>query len=187
MPGEGIQTPIAELAYLAMLTIALQPKVIFEFGTFRGRTALNFGLNSPADCRIFTLDLPPEGRAEVVGRVNTADASIIRASETGSDYQGSEVAHKIEQLLGNSTSFDFRPFYGQVDLAFIDGGHDYQVARSDTRSALAMVRPGGLVVWHDFGNYGDYYDVVRAVFDEVPRDEVCQISNTQLAVYRKRD
>jgi predicted O-methyltransferase YrrM len=165
----------------------LHPKVIFELGTFRGRTALNFALNSPADCRIFTLDLAPSGRSAVIERVNAADASIIQASETGCDYRGSDVEHKIEQLYGDSTRFDFRPFSGQVDLVFVDGGHDYEVARSDTRNALAMVRPGGVVVWHDFGNYGDYYDVVRAVFDEVPRDDVCQIAHTQLAVYRRRD
>jgi predicted O-methyltransferase YrrM len=161
--------------------------VIFELGTFRGRTALNFALNSPTDCRVFTLDLDPNGRNAVIDRVNAADASIIQASETGRDYRGSDVEHKIEQLYGDSTRFDFRPFSGQVDLVFVDGGHDYEVVRSDTRNALAMVRPGGLVVWHDFANYGDYYDVIRAVFDEVPRDEVYQIANTQLAVFRKRD
>jgi predicted O-methyltransferase YrrM len=186
-PGQGIDTPIDELAYLALFAAALRPKVIFEFGTFRGRTALNFALNSPPDCRVFTLDLPPDDRKEVLARVNPADAGIIRASETGKDYRGSDVSHKIEQLFGDSTRFDFKPFYGQVDLAFVDGGHDYEVARSDTRNALAMTRPGGLVVWHDFGNYGDYYDVVRAVFDEVPRTEVWQVAGTQLAVYRKAD
>lgn len=187
LPGEGIDTPIDELAYLALLCAALRPKVIFEFGTFRGRTALNFALNSPTDCRVFTLDLPRDERDVVLSRVNPADAAIIRASETGRDCLGSDVAHKIEQLYGDSTRFDFRPFYGQVDLVFVDGGHDFEVASSDTRNALAMTRPGGLVVWHDFGNYGDYHDVIRAVFAEVPRDEVWQVGNTQLAVHRKPD
>jgi predicted O-methyltransferase YrrM len=187
LPGEGIETPVDELAYLALLTAALRPKMVFEFGTFRGRTALHFALNSPPDCRVFTLDLPPDERSEVLARVNPADAAIIRASETGKDCRDSDVSHKIEQLYGDSTRFDFRPFYGQVDLAFVDGGHDYEVARSDSRNAVAMTRPGGLVVWHDFGNYGAYYDVVRAVFDEVPRAEVWQVAGTQLAVYRKPD
>jgi predicted O-methyltransferase YrrM len=187
LPGQGIETPIDELAYLALLSAALRPKVIFEFGTFRGRTALNFALNSPHDCRIFTLDLSPGERDAVLSRVNRADDGIIRASETGKDCRDSDVSHKIEQLYGDSTRFDFSPFYGQVDLVFVDGGHDYEVARSDSRNALAMTRPGGLVVWHDFGNYGDYHDVVRAVFDEVPRSEVWQVGGTQLAVHRKAD
>ena len=40
-------------------TRALEPTCIFEIGTFRGRTAMNFALNSPETCRVFTLDLPP--------------------------------------------------------------------------------------------------------------------------------
>jgi len=60
LPGGGIATSIAELAYMAMICRALKPRKIFEIGTFRGRTALNFALNSPDNCTIYTMDLPPE-------------------------------------------------------------------------------------------------------------------------------
>lgn len=56
--------------------------------------------------------------------------------------------------------------------------------RSDTRNALAMLRPGGVVIWDEFANYGDYHDVTRAVLDEVPADKIVQIAHTQLAAYR---
>jgi predicted O-methyltransferase YrrM len=36
------------------VTRALAPGIIFEIGTFRGRAALNFALNSPEHCRVFT-------------------------------------------------------------------------------------------------------------------------------------
>ena len=185
LPGEGVDARVEVLAYLAMAAVAIAPKVIFEFGTFRGRTALNFALNSPPECRVLTLDVPKEKRSEVIERSNYADGHIIRQSETGIDYAGCDVASKIEQLYGDSTRFDFRSLYGQVDLVFVDGGHDYEVVRSDTRNALAMLRPGGVVIWDEFANYGDYHDVTRAVLDEVPAGEVVQIENTQLAAYRK--
>ncbi len=56
--SEGIETPIDELAYLALITAIKQPKFIFEIGTYKGRTALNFALNSPPDAIIYTMDLP---------------------------------------------------------------------------------------------------------------------------------
>lgn len=124
LPGRGVEARVEALAYLAMATVAIAPKVIFEFGTFRGRTALNFALNSPPECRVFTLDVPKEERSEVIGRSNYADGQIIRHSESDIDYAGSDVASKIEQLYGDSTRFDFRSFHGQVDLVFVDGGHD---------------------------------------------------------------
>ncbi|MBM3846678.1 MAG: hypothetical protein FJ405_10405, partial [Verrucomicrobia bacterium] len=42
LPGEGIYTPVDELAYLALITASINPSRVFEIGTFRGWTALNF-------------------------------------------------------------------------------------------------------------------------------------------------
>ncbi|HVH17789.1 MAG TPA: class I SAM-dependent methyltransferase [Myxococcota bacterium] len=184
-PSFGIQNALDALGYLALICVAIRPKTVFEFGTFRGRTALNFALNTPDGCRVFTLDIPKGDRDERMSQVNAADRWIMAQSETGIDYQGRDVTHKIEQLFGDSQSFDFRPFFGQIDLVFVDGGHDYEVARSDTRNALEMLSPGGVIVWDEFANYGDYHDVTRAVLDELSADEVVQIANSELAVYRK--
>lgn len=185
LPGTGSNPAIAELAYMAIICRAIAPKKVFEIGTFRGRTALNFALNSPDDCTVYTMDLPPDERAAVLSGMNAADACIVGKSQTGADYQGKDVAHKIQQLFGNSMEFDFGPYYGQIDLAFIDGGHHYEAVASDTRNALKMVRPGGFILWHDFANYGDYNDVTRAVLELLPPHEVVQLDNTELAVYRK--
>jgi predicted O-methyltransferase YrrM len=181
MPGEGIETAIDELAYLALLTRVLEPDRIFEIGTFRGRTALNFALNSPPACRIYTLDLPPGTWIDT----NPADAAIIKAASPGADFEGKDVAYKIEQLYGDSTTFDFSPYVGQMDIVFVDGAHHYAAARSDTVNALELARPGGMIIWHDFANYGDYNDVTRAVLDVVPGDQVVELGATQLAVHIK--
>lgn len=183
--GEGVFTPVDELAYLAILSRRLQPRVIFEIGTYRGRTAINFALNSPDDCIVYTLDLPPETRDAVLAAVHPADANLIRYSQPGLLFNGRPESKKIRQLWGNSLEFDFSPYTSAVDLVFIDGSHHYAAALSDTRAALQMVRPGGVVVWHDFANYGDYNDVTRAVLDTLPGDEVFQLGSTQLAAYRK--
>ncbi|HXV77096.1 MAG TPA: class I SAM-dependent methyltransferase [Candidatus Polarisedimenticolaceae bacterium] len=184
MAGHGIYTPLDELAYLALITKALEPRSIFEIGTFRGRTALNFALNSPADCRVFTIDLPPEGREQLSRDLGAADRGIVRASDTGVDYRGKDVATKIEQLFGDSNAFDFSPYFGQIDLVFVDGAHDYRSVRNDSANARRMIRAGGVIVWHDFANYGDYNDVTRAVLDLFPPSRIVQIENSQLAVYR---
>ncbi len=183
LPGEGLATSLEELAYLALVTRLEQPRTIFEIGTFRGRTALNFALNSPEDCAVYTLDLPPETHPS--GDLAPADRRLAEASAPGADFAGKEEARKITQLLGDSLVFDFTPYEGRMDLVFVDGAHHYDAARSDSENALRMARPGGLVVWHDFANYGDYNDVTRAVLDSVPGDRVVQIESSQLAVYRK--
>jgi predicted O-methyltransferase YrrM len=185
--GKGLATPINELALMAMITQVLRPVQVFEIGTFRGRTALNFALNSPENCRVFTLDLPEASAEEESAKLeaNRADAGLIGARQVGRDYEDSEVAHKIVQLYGDSRSFDFSPFIGQADLVFVDGGHTYDVVVNDTKKALQMCRPGGVIMWHDFANYGDYHDVTRAVLDCLGGDKVFQLEDSQLAAYRK--
>lgn len=183
LPGEGVHAPVEELAYLALATRALQPSLVFEIGTFRGRTALNFALNSPEDCAVYTLDLPVEARPDTA--LGSADRDLVDLRQVGCDYAGREESGKIHQLYGDSRSFDFSPFEGKADLIFIDGGHSYEVALSDTRNALRLCRHGGVILWHDFGNYGDYADVIRAVLDVLPAEEIFQVENTQLALYRK--
>lgn len=183
IPGQGIHDAVDELAYLALTTKAMAPSMVFEIGTFRGRTALNFALNSPSAARVLTLDLPLEDAD--TGHLGSADLALTRRRQVGREYQGKDVSNKIEQLFGDSRVFDFTPYEGLADIVFIDGGHTYEVARSDTMNALRLCRPGGVILWHDFGNYGVYADVIRAVLDCVPADEVYQIDSTQLALYRK--
>jgi len=186
LSGHGINVPQDELAYLALITRAINQKQIFEIWTFRGRTALNFALNYPDDCIIWTLDLPLEGRDEFARTTGTADSGIIMESIPGIDYRGKDVESKIWQLYGNSMEFDFTPYHGAMDLVFVDGAHHHDAAKSDTMNALEIVKQHGLIIWHDFCKYyGDYNDVTRAALDVFPGEESIQICNTQLAVFRQ--
>ena len=65
-------------------------------------------------------------------------------------YGGTEVEPKITQLFGDSKSFDAAPYAGQCDLVFVDGSHAYSYVKNDTEKALAMTRPGGVILWHDY-------------------------------------
>ncbi len=109
IPSDVIGTPLEQLACLALLTKAIDAESIFEIGTFRGRTALNFALNASDKGRVYTLDLPPNDRDDAQARTNTSDQIIISESTTGSDYRGSDVERKIEQLYGDSSTFRLLP------------------------------------------------------------------------------
>jgi hypothetical protein len=41
-----------ELAVIAIICRWLKPSVVFEFGTFNGRTTLNLAANTPAEAKI---------------------------------------------------------------------------------------------------------------------------------------
>src|SRR5205809_5997341 len=41
---------------LSLVARLMQPKTIFEIGKFEGISALHFALNSPDDCRVYSLE-----------------------------------------------------------------------------------------------------------------------------------
>jgi predicted O-methyltransferase YrrM len=55
-----------------------------------------------------------------------------------------------------------------VDAAFIDGDHSRSGVENDTMLALQKVRPGGIVVWHDYHDLGtvDVREVLNEKFKQ---------------------
>jgi hypothetical protein len=47
---------------------------------------------------------------------------------------------------------------GSFDLAFIDGAHDRESVATDVRLALSVLRPGGLLAFHDYRTYAGECD-----------------------------
>jgi len=48
----------AEIVSLCLICQIVKPKITFEVGTYKGYTAYHFALNTPADTKVYTLDLP---------------------------------------------------------------------------------------------------------------------------------
>lgn len=174
----GMSLDPAEVLVLSAMVRLLEPRKILEIGTYDGNTTLNLAANSPSDARIFTLDLPADWRGdfalEVPGIQNNAAVGDI----TGIQFRDSPLRDKITQLFDDSACFDWDRF-APFDLVFIDGAHTYDYVRSDTRNALRVLRPGGTLVWHD---YGMLEDVSRLVDETAAHIRVHAIQGTRLAV-----
>lgn len=127
-------------------------KAVFEFGTFDGKTTANLATNLP-DAEILTIDLP--FAAAPVMSASKADLRLVhRWSPTRLD------ALNVTRLCGDTARFDFSPWYGTRDFIFVDACHEYEYVKNDTEVALKLLKPGGLIVWHD---YGQWPGVTRAL------------------------
>lgn len=84
----------------------------------------------------------------------------------GSQYRGHPLESKIHQVYGDSAKINFQDLGGPFDIAFIDGCHAYEYVVSDTKNVIPVVRPGGLLIWHDYCNHEG---VARGV-DELKND-----------------
>jgi len=127
--------------------------LLFEIGTFDGRTTMNLALNSPPRCRVITLDLPPGEKTRYA--LENGEMHFVH-TKTGHRYKKYAAVYparveKITQELGDSAQFDFSDYYESCALVFVDGSHAYDYAVSDTQAAMRLVRTGGVVIWHDYG------------------------------------
>ena len=67
------------------------------------------------------------------------------------DNAATPFAHRVWQRLGDSADWERTAFApGFFDSALINGGPRADVVSADTHTALALVRPGGLIIWRDF-------------------------------------
>jgi predicted O-methyltransferase YrrM len=169
--------------------LARNASVLFEFGTCTGRTAYAWARNAPADARVYTLTLPPEMTSTL--RVGADDATeAIRNAQAESMittylYTGTDVEHKITQLYADSMTFDETSLVGRCDVIFIDGAHADSFIRSDTAKALRMLKPGGVILWHDYrGAHGDCRDVFTVLNEMADTMSLKHIHGTSLVFFR---
>ena len=147
----------ADIVSLCFICQIVKPKITFEVGTYKGYTAYHFALNTPADTKVYTLDLP-KGEKTTPKLKTTAvdDIHIVGSNSTPELYHFDStcVASKITCLFSDSATFDYSTFHGLVDFFFIDGAHSYEYVHSDPLNAFKCCHPGSVIVWHDFGRVG---------------------------------
>lgn len=135
--------------YLAIhcLITQIAPLSFVEIGTSSGAgtnvicNAMNinryFWNRNPKNKRVYSIDVPP----------GTDPKQIYPGGEDGHPkHAGKKCKFPYIQLFGDSTKFDFSPYY-PIDAWFIDGKHNYEYVKNDTLQALKSCPM--LIIWHD--------------------------------------
>jgi predicted O-methyltransferase YrrM len=145
---------LSELAILALAAReAASGSEIIEIGT-DGRTALNLAINAQPGISIATLDLPADQMSALAieaseRRYVDKPAPGARLRQCGDVWRAA--AGRVVQMHGDSATFDWSAHLGRAGLVFVDGSHAYDYAKKDSETAMRLVMPGGIVLWHDYG------------------------------------
>jgi hypothetical protein len=170
---------VAELNAVAAIMRHVGAETAVEIGTYDGGTTLTMAANVPDHGRIYTIDLPPESGDGYRLPISGFNDNRTPAEQVGTQYRNNVHASKIVQILSDSAAVDYSGLHPPHDVFLIDGCHDYRYVEHDSLQAWKFTRPGGVIIWHD---YGMLPDVSRYV-DGWSRDhEVRAVAGTRLAV-----
>ncbi len=176
-----------ELDIISRLVKLADPAVIFEFGTFDGRTTLNLAAHSRPDAKVFTLDLPRSALGATKLELAQHDRKYADKPTSGLRFRGTDVEGKITQLYGDSAAFDYTPYLGAVDFIFVDASHSYEYVLHDSRIARQLIRGEGVILWHDYAKSDVCWPGLVRALDELHAGEpffgsLKHIKGTKLAI-----
>lgn len=145
----------SEIGALLRTLEADPPRAVLEIGTARGGTLFLLTRVAAPDALLVSVDLRrgqfgggyPRWRARLY-RSFARDGQ--RVEPVLGDSHAPRIQERIRGLLGGRT----------LDLLLVDGDHTYEGVKQDFADYSPLVRPGGLVAFHDIvpggpGKHGD--------------------------------
>jgi hypothetical protein len=188
LPDEGSSISFREMVILCSIVCSEKARAVFEIGTSLGVTTFNIALNLPEDGILHTLDLPlptvEQNDISTVYDVSVSDRKMIFANRQERRFLDTSIESMVHPLFSDSAAFDYSPYQKSCDVVFVDGAHSRAYVESDTNAAFSLVRPGGLVIWHDYNNGFFWPDVHEYLTAIAPQYGINRIRGTMFAVAR---
>jgi hypothetical protein len=180
---------LLESSILLALAKLVNPRKFFEFGTFLGVETLNMAANLEADSHLYTLDLDQASFRNLEQDVHDRPLSLTHFDNLSKlAFLGTSYEKRITRLEGESKSYDFSRFRKQIDMVYVDGGHDLPTVVSDSENALAMLCEDHTtcIAWHDYENaaYPQVTEYLLALSASMP---VFHVQESRIAFFIRND
>lgn len=182
-PYSGGLLALENIALIKILNL-INPKRLFEFGTYRGETTRfiieNLDFRSDKDRKFWTLDI--DSLEGVCFEGNDKELALHSVSSKRF-YQESKHANTVTQILEDSMKFDPNSIPDKMDFILIDANHAYDYVKNDTEKALKMISPiNSVIIWHDYEN--SQFQGLTKYLDDLAMDglPLLHIEETMLAI-----
>ncbi len=189
---------LLENSILVALCKLFTPKSLFEFGTYLGATTLLLAENTISEANVATVDIEAGDteNGDYIGS-NTSDLKVLEIGSDNDTYlkinfqnkgaicidrAAPEIQTKITRMYQDSKTLDpiSQELNEKFDFILIDGGHDFETIKCDTKNALKMIRPNGIIAWHDFESK-IHSDVTEFLIEYSKNNRIYHVANSMLA------
>jgi predicted O-methyltransferase YrrM len=132
----------------------LSPSRVLEIGTARGGTLYLWTQSATDNAVIVSVDLPGGefGGAYPLCRVPFYRSFAKPGQKIHLLRKDSHNTHTVKEV---TNLFQSQP----IDFAFIDGDHTYEGVKSDFINYGRLVRPGGIIAFHDILPRSEFLDI----------------------------
>lgn len=140
----GITQEPDEIRWLFELVRDHKPQTVLEIGLDEGGTLFLWTRAAPPDAHLIAIDTRPPGRLGLRSPFPLVRRSFARDAQhidlvMGADSHAPSTFELVQELLGPR----------KLDLLFVDGDHSRDGVWKDFRMYCPLVRPGGLIAFHD--------------------------------------
>ena len=165
MPKGPWAAPVVDLVYLLKLVRLFEPRRVLELGSYRGFVARALAEHMPEGADLVTVDIDPTH---------------------GEAYRDMELPVNLDRRVGAISASMFEGDQGSYDFIFVDADHAYGSVKHDTEVALPLLKPTGVMVWHDYANWGAYTGqcgVPEFLVELAQRLPVAHLAGSNMAVH----
>ena len=154
----SIQSHLTVIERIMLYELSKEMPVIAEIGSYIGASACCFGAASKED------------KEKIIICIDTwnNDAMLEGNRDTWPEFSSniSSFADSVIPVRGFSTDVvdEARRITKNFNLLFIDGDHSYESVKADWETYKEFLRPGSIIIFHD---YGWAEGVKRVVHDDV--------------------
>lgn len=129
---------------------ALKPSNVLEIGSLLGWSLKRFIENLKPNSNIISIDLPVrEFTGPADHRVNQQEFGHLILWKKWAKQHRVNLFVIPESSFENNTFLQVKSITPVLDFIFIDGNHTYEAIKSDFNIYSQLVRPGGLIAFHD--------------------------------------
>jgi predicted O-methyltransferase YrrM len=133
-----------ELERLLEIFRTLNPRTVLEIGSMYGGTLWHWTQNMKRNGLVVSVDT-------IVPNNDHRYDAVMAGRMLWTEWENATEV-QITSITTDSTkpsTIEVVAWYGPFDFIFIDGGHDYNTVNSDFVNYWPMLKPGGVMAFHD--------------------------------------
>ncbi len=170
-----------EQALILAIASRIDARLIFEFGPQKTNRSSQIARELEDGTLAIITDQSASGAM-------TGQESRAAGLLTPEAVERTETIRHVDAFRGRNARLEYAPWIGACDLVIVNASHEYDFVKCDSLTALRLVKPGGIVLWSDYGAAPSLTHCVNTLSRTVRSlASLRRITGTNLCFWRRGD